>query len=205
LQRGERGSTEEHLTVTQFKVEQEQKRLAELSVKKEKAEEKLTGIEERTQEAWERLHELTPAVKNAEEFVKNNVSSLEELLPEAGALERAKGYREEKAIPLILKIKKLLLSLYRALIEMRQKYLDLQRSYDRVARDRDYYSDRLEAAEKENGTLKAAAKDLGRVKRAFGSEQVEAAIAAEQEREAAEAAARNAARAARFRSRRDAR
>jgi predicted nuclease with TOPRIM domain len=219
LQRGERGSTEEHLTVTQFKVEQEQKRLAELSVKKEnvlddleslslkkeKAEEKLTGIEERTQEAWERLHELTPAVKNAEEFVKNNVSSLEELLPEAGALERAKGYREEKAIPLILKIKKLLLSLYRALIEMRQKYLDLQRSYDRVVRDRDYYSDRLEAAEKENGTLKAAAKDLGRVKRAFGSEHVEAAIAAEQDREAAEAAAQKTASAARFRSRRDAR
>ena len=219
LQRGERGSTEEHLTVTQFKVEQEQKRLAELSVKKEnvlddleslslkkeKAEEKLTGIEERTQEAWERLHELTPAVKNAEEFVKNNVSSLEELLPEAGALDRAKGYREEKAIPLILKIKKLLLSLYRALIEMRQKYLDLQRSYDRVVRDRDYYSDRLEAAEKENGTLKAAAKDLGRVKRAFGSEQVEAAITAEQEREAAEAAAKKEARAARFRLRRDAR
>jgi chromosome segregation ATPase len=219
LQRGERGSTEEHLTVTQFKVEQERKRLAELSVKKEnvlddleslslkkeKAEEKLTGIEERTQEAWERLHELAPAVKNTEEFVKNNVSSLEELLPEAGALERAKGYREEKAIPFILKIKKLLLSLYRALIEMRQKYLDLQRSYDRVVRDRDYYSDRLEAAEKENGTLKAAAKDLGRVKRAFGSEQVEAAIAAEQEREAAEAAAQKAERAARFRSRRDAR
>ena len=88
---------------------------------------------------------------------------------------------------------------------MRQKYLDLQRSYDRVARDRDYYSDRLEAAEKENGTLKAAATDLGRVKRAFGSEQVEAAIAAEQEREAAEAAAKKEARAARFRLRRDAR
>ena len=219
LQRGERGSTEEHLTVTQFKVEQEKKRLAELSVKKEnvlddleslslkkeKAEEKLTGIEERTQEAWERLHELTPAVKNAEEFVKNNVSALEDLLPEAGTLERAKGYREEKAIPVILKIKKLLLSLYRALVELRQKYLDLQRSYDRVARDRDYYSDRLEAAEKENGTLKAAAKDLGRLKRAFGSEQVEAAIAAEQEREASEAAAQKAARAARFRTRRDAR
>jgi DNA repair exonuclease SbcCD ATPase subunit len=219
LQRGERGSTEEHLTVTQFKVEQEQKRLAalaqqkenalddleSLSLKQEKAEENLIGIEERTQAAWERLHELTPAVKNAEEFVKNNVSSLEDLLPEAGALERAKGYREEKAIPVILKIKKLLLSLYRALIELRQKYLDLQRSYDRVVRDRDYYSDRLEAAEKENGTLKAAAKDLSRVKRALGTEQVEAAIAAEQDQEAAEAAARKTAKAARFRSHRDAR
>ena len=219
LQRGERGSTEEHLTVTQFKVEQEQKRLAalaqqkenalddleNLSLKQEKAEENLIGIEERTQAAWERLHELTPAVKNAEEFVKNNVSSLEDLLPEAGALERAKGYREEKAIPVILKIKKLLLSLYRALIELRQKYLDLQRSYDRVVRDRDYYSDRLEAAEKENGTLKAAAKDLSRVKRALGTEQVEAAIAAGQDQEAAEAAARKTAKAARFRSHRDAR
>lgn len=220
LQRGERGSTEEHLTVTQFKVEQEQKRLAALSaqkenvlddleclsLKKEKAEEKLIGIEERTQEAWEYLRELTPTVRNAEEFVKNNVNSLEGLLPEAGALERAKGYREEKAMPVILKIKKLLLSLYRALIELRQKYLDLQRSYDRVARDRDYFKDHYEAAEKENGELKAAAKDLSRVKRALGPEQVETAIAVERDREAAEAAAKKAARAAaRLRSHRDAR
>ncbi len=175
-------------------------------MRKERAEEKLIGIEERTHEAWERLQELTPTVRNAEEFVKNNVKSLEELLPEAGTLERAKGYREEKAVPVILKIKKLLLSLYRALIELRQKYFDLQRAYDIVARDRDYFSGRLEAAEKENGELKAAAKDLSRVKRALGPEQVEAAITAERDREAAETAAQKAAKkAARFRSHRDAR
>ena len=34
IERGERGSSEEHLTVTQFKVEREQARLAELQTEK---------------------------------------------------------------------------------------------------------------------------------------------------------------------------
>jgi hypothetical protein len=41
IERGERGSAEEHLTVTQFKVEQEQKRLSQLTAKVEKQEQML--------------------------------------------------------------------------------------------------------------------------------------------------------------------
>ena len=47
VERGERGSTEEHLTVTQFKVEQEQKQLAALDRKIEKREEKLDRLSEK--------------------------------------------------------------------------------------------------------------------------------------------------------------
>ena len=48
VERGERGSTEEHLTVTQFKVQQETARLEVLEAQTEKKEQQLQKIEQRT-------------------------------------------------------------------------------------------------------------------------------------------------------------
>ena len=48
VERGERGSTEEHLTVTQFKVQQEAARLEALETKVEKKEQQLEHITQRT-------------------------------------------------------------------------------------------------------------------------------------------------------------
>ena len=48
VERGERGSTEEHLTVTQFKVQQEAARLEVLEVQTEKKEQQLQRIEQKT-------------------------------------------------------------------------------------------------------------------------------------------------------------
>ena len=48
VERGERGSTEEHLTVTQFKVQQETARLEVLEAQTEKKEQQLQRIEQKT-------------------------------------------------------------------------------------------------------------------------------------------------------------
>lgn len=48
VERGEHGSTEEHLTVTQFKVEQEQAHLQQLEVQAQKKENRLKEIEQQT-------------------------------------------------------------------------------------------------------------------------------------------------------------
>ena len=48
VERGERGSTEEHLTVTQFKVQQETARLKDLETQVEKKEQQLQQIEQKT-------------------------------------------------------------------------------------------------------------------------------------------------------------
>ena len=48
MERGERGSTEEHLTVTQFKVQQETTRLEVLEAQTEKKEQQLQKIEQKT-------------------------------------------------------------------------------------------------------------------------------------------------------------
>ncbi len=49
VERGERGSTEEHLTVTQFKVEREKERLSQLEKQVEDKQNELENIEEKTQ------------------------------------------------------------------------------------------------------------------------------------------------------------
>ena len=199
IQRGERGSTEEHLTVTQFKVEQEQQRLEAVTAAKLEAmdaldqlsmeellkKDDLEQIDKQTAAAQKRLDELVPTVKGAEDFVSRHVDFLEDLLPEAGPLERAKTYREEKALPLIRKLKKTLRSLYRTVIDLRKKLDNLQRTLRSAARDRDYYKKRFEEEQVKSGELQEAAEDLSRVKRALGPDRIDAVISIERDRDAA--------------------
>ena len=50
VERGERGSSEEHLTVTQFKVQQEQARLAELTEQNRQQEQQADGTRQADRE-----------------------------------------------------------------------------------------------------------------------------------------------------------
>ncbi len=188
FERGERGSTAQHLSVTEFKVKKETERLE--------------NLEKQTEQARERLDFLTPAVKGAEEFVQNNVSTLEDLLPEAGPLERAKSYREEKALPLIRKLKEKMLSLYRIILNLRDRLDRLQRQFHNAERDRDYYRAQFEKEQEKCGELQKDVEDYGRVKQVLGPEQVDAALAAAREREARLEAERKAAELERRRARR---
>lgn len=212
IQRGERGSTEEHLSVTQFKLEQEAQRLEAVTAQKLAAldnldeeerqkKEELAMIDRQTAVAQTELDKLTPTVKGAEAFVRNNISSLEELLPEAGSMERAKTYREEKALPLVRKLKDMLLSMYRIVIDLRQKLNDLQRTLRSTTRDRDFYKTHYEEEHAKNSDLQEAAADLGRVRRALGPEQIDSVISMERERDATMEAERLAAEQLRIQSR----
>ena len=49
-------------------------------------------------EATDRMKELAPAVKNMEKPAREFSDDPEQILPEPGALESAKGYREKKAL-----------------------------------------------------------------------------------------------------------
>jgi len=75
VERGERGSSEEHLTVTQFKVEQEQHRLEELDVAQTEAQAKIVHLQEEktdaqneAKEAKARLDSLAPKLENMEKL-----------------------------------------------------------------------------------------------------------------------------------------
>ena len=79
LERGEYGSTEEHLTVTQFKVQQEQKRLEQIQEAGEYAREEtkrlnreLQAAEAQTEAAKQQLHTVAPKLKNVDLLQEEN-------------------------------------------------------------------------------------------------------------------------------------
>ena len=227
LQRGERGSTEEHLTVTQFKVEKEQQRLAALVEEnkerqmdilgleelKAQAEGELQDVQQETTVALARLNELTPKVKDVEDFVEQHLGTTEDLLPQASAFETMSHYRTKKVLPVIEKLRNLILSLYRKLQDLRREHRNLQNRFDSVARDREIYKQRWETARDENEGLRSELQDYDRVKQELGPDHVHLLLnlsrskeAAERERKAAEKEAQKAAkRAARAKSGWDAR
>ena len=198
LQRGERGSTEEHLTVTQFKVQQEQQRLEaitearleaidaldQLDTEELQKQEALTKLEQQTKKAEKKLDAVVPVVQDAEAFARNNISYFDELIPEAGTLESAKSYREHKIMPLVQKLKEKFLGLYRTILDLKERLEKLQRSLSKAERDRDYFKEQLEKEQTKNSELWEDATDLHRVRRALGSERVDGIIAAERRRDA---------------------
>ena len=208
LQRGERGSTEEHLTVTQFKVEQEQKRLASLQAESHEMEIELAGLEaqkaqaedaldaasQKAQDTEARLKALTPQLKDAEGFVEKYLGDTEKLLPEAGTLEYASHYRAKKAMPLVEKLKALALSLYQKLKSLRRDFQALQSKFESVSRDREIYKRRWETVRDENAGLKSELQEYDLVKRELGPVRIQNVIAASKAREAAEKAARQEAK-----------
>ena len=227
LQRGERGSSEEHLTVTQFKVEKEQQRLASLQAESREKEMAILGLEElkaraegeledtnlEVSIAQDRLNDLTPRIKDAEAFIEKHLGKPEALLPASSVVERGTHYREEKAMPILKKLWQAALSLYHRLQDLRRDFQNLQRKFESVSRDRDIYKRRWEKAGEENETLKTELQDYARVKQELGPDQVHLLItlskakeSAERERRAAEKEAQKAAkRAARSRYDLDAR
>ena len=220
VERGEYGSTEEHLTVTQFKAEQERKRhdalraenaeiemtLLGLEEKKVDAENELHDISQQAEEAQDRLKELTPRIKDTEAFIEKHLGNPEILLPESSVVERGSHYREEKAMPVLKRLWKTALSLYHRLQDLRRDFQNLQRKYESVSRDRDIYKRRWEKAGEENEMLRTELQDYDRVKQELGPTQIMGLVARSKAREAAEKAARQEAkRAAKSRHDRDAR
>ena len=175
----DKGTHDKHLSVLDYKKEQRAKEIAVLeTVKAEK--ENLVESQER------RLKELAPAVKNMERLAADFSADPEEILPEAGALESGKSYREKKAKPLLAQIVKVLRSLYLAYVELRGKFDRLQGDYGRVRESNARLSDRLQEVKLENKALRQVSADYERVKRIFGPEQVAAAVQADKQREQAE-------------------
>ena len=106
VERGERGSSEEHLTVTQFKTEREQERLAQLQeasalaqAEAEKRKREADAAEKKAAQAKAKLDDVAPLLKGMEKLAADFSDDPERTLPEAGALESAKAYREKKAKP----------------------------------------------------------------------------------------------------------
>ena len=199
FERGERGSTAEHLSVIEYKTKKESERLAGYETKQSEVLMEIDALTEKMEEAREQadtaqeqadvaaalLNELAPKLKNIEDFAREYSDDADRVLPEAGTLESAKSYREKKAKPLFEKLTKVLRSLY-------SKYLDLKHSFERLREDYGRLQQRYISLDasfgrvlEENKELKAVAKDYGALCRGYGEKEIAARVRAIQEQEAA--------------------
>lgn len=183
LQRGELGSSEEHLTVTQFKVEQEQERLRQTqelsSANRAAAEEyhkRKADMEQKAKMAQQKLDELAPQVDDLERWAQQLSGELDAVLPEVKGLESAKSYRENKAKPVLTKVLDVLKALYRKFLALKNQYFALERQYHQVVDEKTNLSNALEKAEIEARTLRRDSVNFQRIKRVLGPEKVERAI-----------------------------
>ena len=201
FERGERGSTAQHLSVTEYKVQQEKKRLDAITEAKIEAvesldqlgseelqkKEELAKLEKQAEKAQDRLNAAVPVVQDAVKFARENISYFEDLIPEPAPLESAKSFRDKKIMPLINKLKDKFLGLYRQIIDLHKQMENLQRRLSKAERDRDHFKSKFEQEQEKTALLQEDAADLSRIKRALGSDKVNAVIATERERDAARA------------------
>ena len=207
FERGERGSTAEHLSVIEYKTKKESERLAgfeekqsevqmevsTLTVIKEEAQEQADAAQEQADKAAKqadaatrRINELAPKLKNIEDFARQYSGDADSVLPEAGALESAKSYREKKAKPVYERIIKVLRSLF-------SKYLDLKHHFERLTGDYNRLQQRyasldasFDRVQEENRELKAVSKNYDTLCRGYGKEKIDAMVQTAREQEAAE-------------------
>lgn len=168
VERGERGSTEEHLTTVQFKVMKEQEALDTLIAQQQSAEQAVRLAQANREEAE---HEVEAAKKKMDTLAKSdkevkafvqNLGSADELLPDTGMLETAKSYRAGKALPIVKKLVRKLREVYALLVTERQKNSDM-------LRETTYWKRKAEP----NELMQEKASKLDRLTRTLGADEID--------------------------------
>ena len=168
MERGERGSTEEHLTTVQFKVMKEQEALDTLMAQQQSAEQAVRLAQANREEAeheaevaQKKLISISNNSRDIETFVRR-IGSADELLPDTGMLETARSYRENKVLPVIKKLVRKLREVYALLINERQKNTDM-------LRETAYWKRKAETIE----VVQEKASRLDRLTRTLGADEID--------------------------------
>ena len=190
VQRGEKGSSEEHLTITQFKVEKEKERLNKLLEKEkevqksiEEAENTLEEVEIALDEAEEKLDEMAYAVEDIGDLMKKYDDPVEEILPEPSTFETVRNYREKKVIPLFKKLLDDMCSIKRAYHELLSSAVKIKNNYDYAVKTNKSLIKRNKELVQENSLLKEKADAFNYVLKGLGSEKVRDIVERVKERE----------------------
>ena len=193
FERGERGSTAEHLSVIEYKTKKESERLAGYEAKEasmlmeiDSLTEKKETAQEQADAATHRMNELAQKLKNIEEYAREYSDDAERVLPEAGTLESAKSYREKKVKPLFQRLTKVLRALFHAYLDLKQSFERLTNNYNRLQQRYGSLDQSFDRLIDENRELRTVAEDYDTLCRGYGEKEITARVRAIKEQEAAE-------------------
>ena len=113
-------------------------------------------------------------MERIEELVRKYPDDPDKVLPEAGALESARSYREKKAMPLVKKLVKWVHSLFRKNLELTHRCEMLERSKEH---DVGIWKHRAERAEEALQQLRAKVQQFDHVILLLGQEQIDQLLA----------------------------
>ena len=180
FERGERGSTAQHLSVTEFKVKKETERLENLQSTAQFVEEKLEQLSEKEEAATEkadaaqeRVDHLIPKMQKVEELARAFTNDAAQVLPPPDKLESAKSYREKKAMPIFHKIIGVLRNVFSRYLDLKYEYERLQERYRMAVESVNQLKETIKQLHEEKSGLSAVAEKYHALCRAFGKDYVE--------------------------------
>ena len=209
FERGERGSTAQHLSVTEFKVKKEMERLENLQITAQVMEDGIGRLEAEQKEAEKkadaakkRVDHLVPKMEQIEDLARKYTSDADQVLPQPDVLESAKSYREKKAMPLYRTIIGVLRNLFNKYLTLKHDYENLQRRYEREIESGNQMKKTIKRLNEEKDSQSGIVTKFYALCRGFGEEYIESQARGILEREAME---RQQKKQARKRHERDAR
>ena len=193
FERGERGSTAEHLSVIEYKTKKQSERLDCLEKKETRVlleidllQEKKDDLSEQANKAAARMNELAPKLEAIEDFAREYSDDADKVLPDAGAIESARTYRERKIKPLFEKLVHAFRSLYHTYLALKERFDSLWRDYSSL-RDRYHSLDRsYDRLSEEYQRVKSVEDDYNTLCRGYGAYEIAKQVRAIREHEAEE-------------------
>ncbi len=193
FERGERGSTTQHLSVTEFKVKKETERLENLETTVAFMENSIDFLDKQTEEAQQkadkaqaRVDKLVPKMEQIEDLARKYTNDADQVLPQPDVLESAKSYREKKAMPLYRKIISVLRNLFNKYLDLKHDYEDLQRKYEREIDSGNQLKKTIKTLREEKDSQSGIVAKFYALCRGFGEEYIESQAMGILEREAQE-------------------
>ena len=193
FERGERGSTAQHLSVTEFKVKKETERLESLQVTAKVMEDGIYLLTEQTEEAQKeadkaqkRVDHLVPKMEKIEDLARKYTNDADEVLPQPEILESAKSYREKKAMPLYRKIIGVLRNLFNKYLDLKRDYEALQLKYDKAVDSANQMKKTIQRLNEEKDSQSGIVAKFYALCRGFGEDVIEGQVRDILEKEAEE-------------------
>ena len=180
FERGERGSTAQHLSVTEFKVKKETERLENLQVTSKVMEDGIDLLTEQAEEAQKeadkaqkRVDHLVPKMEKIEDLARKYTDDADEVLPQPEVLESAKSYREKKAMPLYRKIIGVLRNLFNKYLDLKRDYEALQLKYDKAVDSANQMKKTIQRLNEEKDSQSGIVAKFYALCRGFGEDVIE--------------------------------
>ncbi len=190
------GTNRKHLDVLEFKKQEREKEVVELTTQKKEMDQVVQEMQETIMDKTEELKSLQGKKEKMEKellkltfnkkTVEKNISMIREdeawQLPEAAVWMTAKNYQEKKALPLIEKIKETLVSALIENVRLNGLLDKMKKRNEHLQKQVQYLDQHLERMKKENVDFRKEIVMFHQIKSELGEEEIKRIVEHQKER-----------------------